>query len=321
MVTIREAEQHDLADVRRLHRQAGVLQGQFDARLAPGAGDWARFRRALSRLSGGRCHPVFVAQGDSDDGLLGYVIGKVVDNRPFEVPEYGYVGCLHVDDEWRGRGIGARLFVALRDSFRVQEVPAAQVDVSPRNPAGWHFWKRYGFTRFLDHLYRETGLSVAENARSVAVVRRAEDGDLDDVLSLWREMMEYHAPLDSRLSVPAEASGYVLQAMRHWVGDDASCLLVAEVDDTTIGFALGGLVDTTLGLKPAAYGHIAHMCVTAGWRRRGVGRQLFARLREWFQTRGLCSIHIYVSRFSPVSQVFWRRLGFEDYIERLWCDL
>jgi len=33
------------------------------------------------------------------------------------------------------------------------------------------------------------------------------------------------------------------------------------------------------------------------------------------------SIHLYVSCLNPVSQQFWRELGFEDYISRLWCDL
>jgi len=321
LISIREAKRRDLAEMMRLHRQASEFQGRLDPRLAPDSGGTDRFRKALQPMLSGRSDHVFVAQEDDDDGLLGCVIGKVVDNRPFNVLQYGYMSCFYVDEVWRGQEVGRGLFAAIRDWFKAEGLDTAQVDVSRRNTIGRRFWEKRGFTRFLDHLYRDTGSGVTRDVKSGVVVRRAEVGDLEAVLSLWEEMMEYHAPLDRRLRVFPGGRAYIARAIGYWVGDEASRLLVAEAGDGVIGFALGGLVDTGLGLKPATYGHVAHVCVTAKWRRRGIGRQLFARLRGWFQRQGLSSIHIYVSHLSPVSQCFWRNLGFEDYIERLWCDL
>jgi GNAT superfamily N-acetyltransferase len=88
-----------------------------------------------------------------------------------------------------------------------------------------------------------------------------------------------------------------------------------------IGFVVGSVVDVVLGLEPSVRGHVAHLCVTSEWRRRGVGRLLFSSLRDWFLRRGMPSIHAHVSHFSPVSQRFWRAMEFEEYVERLWCDL
>lgn len=321
MISIREAGQHDLAEIMRLHGQASEFYGRLDPRLAPGSEGTEKFRKALQPMLGKQSYPIFVAREDGGEKLLGCVIGKVVDNRPFDVPEFGYIGCFHVDEGWRGQEIGRGLFAIVYDWFKSEGLDAAQVDVSPRNAVGRRFWQKRGFAHFLDHLYRDTEPEATGVVDPSVVVRQAEVGDLEAVLSLWEEMMNYHAPLDRRLKVFPGGRGYMTQAIRFWLADEASCLLVAEAGDTVIGFALGGLVDAGLGLKPAEYGHIAHICVTARWRRRGIGRQLFARLRGWFQTKGLSSIHIYVSHFSPVSQRFWRRLGFEEYIERLWCDL
>ena len=103
--------------------------------------------------------------------------------------------------------------------------------------------------------------------------------------------------------------------------DHGSHLVVAEATEGVIGFALGGLVEASTGVRPSACGHIAHLCVNASWRRRGVGRRLWSSLRDWFCSRGVSSIHLYVSHFNPVSQQFWRNLGFEDCMSRLWCDL
>lgn len=321
MIAIRRAERYDLAEMVRLHTQASELHGRLDRRLAVGSQDTERFGKAVQPILGKRSYPVFVAQEDNGDGLLGCAVGRVLDNKPFAVPEYGYIGCFCVDEGWRGQGIGGELFATIRDWFKSEGLGAVQVDVSPRNRAGRRFWAKRGFANFLDHLYHAIEPEEAAVVDSAVVVRRAEVGDLEAVLSLWEEMMDYHAPLDRRLRVFPGWRGCVAQAIGYWLDGDGYCLLVAEAGDAVIGFGLGGLVDTSLGLKPATYGHIAHMCVTARWRRRGIGRQLFGRLRGWFRGKGLSSIHIYVSHFSPVSQKFWRSLGFEDYIERLWCDL
>jgi ribosomal protein S18 acetylase RimI-like enzyme len=321
LISIRQAELHDLAEMTRLYEQASEFHVPLDPRLAPGSEGVEKFRKALQPMLGRRSHPVFVAEEDEGEKLLGYAIGKVVNNKPFAVLEYGYISCLYVDEQWRARGIGHRLLAIVHDWFKAEEVDAVQVEVSHHNPMGLQFWEERGFTYFLDHLYRDTEPEVRGDVGSGVVIRQAGLGDMEAVGRLWEEMMEYHAPLDRRLKVFPGKREYVARAIEYWLGEDASCLLVAEEDGTVLGFALGGQVDSSFGLKPAVYGHIAHMCVTAERRRHGIGRQLFARLRDWFQEKDLSSIHIYVSHFSPVSQQFWRVLGFDDYVERLWCDL
>ncbi|TKJ29672.1 MAG: hypothetical protein CEE40_07465 [Chloroflexi bacterium B3_Chlor] len=321
MAVVREAQRDDLAEVLRLHRQASEFHGRLDPRLAPDSKDLEKFRKAVQPLLGRRRHPIFVAEASGGEGLVGYTVGKIVDNKPFALPEFGYVGCLHVDEAWRAHGVGRVLSVTIKDWFRAEGLDAAQVDVSHRNSIAQRFWERRGFTNFLDHLWCETEAGVRAAVADRVVVRQAQIGHADAVLSLWKEMMDYHAPIDGRLRVLAGWRRHVDQSIRRWLKQDETHLLVAEARHDVIGFALGGSVDVGLGLKAGTHGSIAHLCVKAEWRRRGVGRQLFASLRDLFKQEGVSSIHVYVSHFNLVSQSFWRSLGFEDYVERLWCDL
>lgn len=272
-------------------------------------------------MLGSRSYPIFVAQMPDREGLVGCVVGTVVDNRPFSIPEFGYISCLHVDEGWCGRDVGRRLLEATQGWCTSQGLDVTQTDVPSHSPPTRRFWERMGFTRFLDRLSCGVDAAGAQVGDSCVVIREGTMGDRVAVLSLWEEMMDYHAHLDRRLRVLPGASRHTAQAIGHWLRDDTTPLLVAQAGDDVVGFALGGAVDLALGLHPTRYGHIAHMCVTSEWRRRGVGRELFAALGSWFQQEGLTSIHIYVSHLNPVSQRFWRSLGFEDYADRLWCDL
>ncbi len=321
MVSVREAQLGDLPGIRRLHGRGSESQRRLDPRLPPAPGNEERFTNALRSLDGSVSGVALVAEESNTEGMVGFATGKIMDNAPFASPEFGHVGCLYVDEGRRGEGTGHKLSMAVNDWFRDEGVNVAQVDVCHRNPPLKRFWEDRGFTRFLDHLYCEGGREVMTDGDPVVAVRQARAGDQDAVVSLWAEMMDYHAPIDERLRIAGNWRRYVGRATTQWLTGAETRLLVAEVGEHVVGFAVGGLVDIRLGLKPGLHGHIAHMCVNEQWRRRGVGRRLFASLRDLFREQGVSPIHVYVSPFNSVSQLFWRSLGFGDYIERLWCDL
>jgi ribosomal protein S18 acetylase RimI-like enzyme len=318
---IRDAEWRDLKEIARLRGAAGGSLGRLDVRLSPQGHDTEVFKRELYSMLGTRSACILVAE-DKDHGLVtGYVIGTVANNELFSVPRYGYVGCLYVDHEHRGRGLGDALADAVFGWFRWKGLTVAQVDVSCRDPVGRDFWESRGFSRFLDHLWRDTESEVDQTVGSGCAVRPARSDDSEAVVLLWKEMMDVHAAIDGRLSVGPLWRAYVVELVARWLEERDSRLLVAETTDGVIGFVLGGMATVALGLKASIHGHIAHLCVSSRWRRQGVGRQLVASLSEWFLARNAPSVQVYLSCLNPVSQEFWRGLGFEDYICRLWCNI
>jgi len=318
---IRGVEWHDLGEIVRLQGRAGDFLSHLDRRLVPERHDAEGFRRELQSMLGARSARVLVAEDKVCATLRGYVMGTVAKNEPFSIPHYGYISCLYVDQEHRGRGVGDALVDTVLGWFKKNGLMAAQVDVSCCDHAGHDFWQSRGFAGFLDHLWRDTELEGDETVGSRCAVRPARSDDSESVVLLWKEMMEVHAAIDGRLSVGPHWRADVAQLVGRWLQDRDSRLLVAETTDGVIGFALGGLTAVTPGLKASIHGHVAHLCVSPRWRRHGVGRQLVASLREWLLGRSAPSMQVYVSCLNPVSQRFWRGLGYEDYISRLWCDI
>ncbi len=317
---VRDAEWGDLDGLLRLHMLAREDLSRLDHRLAPEPGDSARLRGTLRSMLGRRSTSVLV-MGAEDGRVTGCAMGVVVHNEPFAVQDYGYLSCLYVREGHRGSGSGDSLLLGVCDWLKRQGVSVVHADVPARDAGSMSFWEARGFDHYLDHLRLSAPTDLDVTDVPGVLVREAQSGDTEVVIRLWREMMDFHAPIDGRLSLGSNWRSEVSRATRGWLRDGDTSLLVAEAGDHVVGFIVGGAVDVVLGLEPSVRGHVAHLCVTSEWRRRGVGRLLFSSLRSWLLRRGTSSIHAHVSHFSPVSQRFWRALGFEEYIERLWCDL
>ncbi len=318
---VREAGQKDLRGIVRLHGEAGELWGRLDPGWAPGPGQAERFERMVGPMIKAREVGVLVAEAGMGDGLGGFALGTVVNNNPFVVSRFGYISCLYVGQEYRGRGLGTALCEGWRHRLAAEGLAAAQTEVCLRDPAAQRFWRAQGFRSFLDHLWSPACTGRQVDLNSPWEVRGAGRGDSEAMLSLWQEMMDVHSALDERLRVGPGWKLEVAELLRRSMGGPHTRVIVADGPGGVIGFALGSIVEKAWGVKPSRDGHVAHLCVTAEYRRRGVGHQLFGWLRDWFQRREAASIHLYASPLNPVSHQFWRSLGFEGYAERLWCSL
>jgi len=152
-------------------------------------------------------------------------------------------------------------------------------------------------------------------------VRRARPEDVPGLLVLWQEMMDLHARLDPRLVPAADGVTHLSTALGEWMADARWHVLVAEAGGQLVGYTIGSLHDNAPVFALRSYGFVSDICVVPEWRRAGVGRQLFSELRAWFHRHGLTSVQLNVSAVNPTSQAFWRAMGFQDYLDRMWLDL
>ena len=149
-------------------------------------------------------------------------------------------------------------------------------------------------------------------------VRTAEDRDVDTIVALWREFMRFHQELDDRLRTREDSPERVAAFLRSLLGSDKDRVVVAETaEGEVIGYTIGRERENVPVLEPHRFGFVSDIYVEIGHRRRGVATALFGDLRQWFKERGLASIELDVLHRNPVSQAFWRALGFTDLIDRL----
>ena len=152
-------------------------------------------------------------------------------------------------------------------------------------------------------------------------IRRARQEDLETLLDLWLEMMSYHGRLDPRFAPEDNARDAFRDTMREWIGATARRVLVAVADGQVVGYTIGSIVENPPIFKLRHYGHVSDMCVAPEWRGQGMGRRLFGGLRKWFRSRGLAVVQLNVAALNPAAQAFWREMGFQDYVDRLWTDI
>lgn len=145
------------------------------------------------------------------------------------------------------------------------------------------------------------------------VVRDGRPEDLDEVLRLWVQMVEFHAALDPSLRMRTDAEGQ--ESMRLFLQasleNPDSRLFVAEVAgrDGLAGFLLAHIRTVSPIALPPTAGYISDICVEESLRRQGIGRALYLAAREWFKECGQSVIRLNAATANPVSQAFWRAMG------------
>ncbi len=152
-------------------------------------------------------------------------------------------------------------------------------------------------------------------------VRRATPGDLEAVLDLWQEMMDYHARLDQRFQPAADGRSHFRAIVQEWMADDTWRVLVAVAGGEIAGYTIGHVAENPPVLAMRQFGYITDICVAPDCRRIGVGRKLFTAMRDWFRHRGLTAVQLNAAAFNPISQAFWRKMGFQDFLDRMWLDI
>ena len=173
----------------------------------------------------------------------------------------------------------------------------------------------------LSSLGDESFLLMGEKSMSQVVIRRATPDDVEGILPLWNELMDYHAALDVRFQPAPGAEESWTDFLLDLLQDDDACVLVADARDKLVGFIMGLVRENLPVLLPSKYGLVTDICVDPGWRRQDIGRRLFEALKDWFRKKELFTVQLDVAHFNPVSQAFWRAMGCGDFLDRLWFEL
>lgn len=155
-------------------------------------------------------------------------------------------------------------------------------------------------------------------------IRAGAQGDLPEMLRLWREMMDFHAQVEPRFrplpSPEGERAWENHLSENIWDNDDWG-VFVAEEDGKLLGHTMGMLRDQVPVFEAERYGYITDIVVDPEARRRGVGEALFEALKDWFRERDASHLQLQVAHNNSTSQAFWRAVGCTDYMDMLWYDL
>lgn len=152
-------------------------------------------------------------------------------------------------------------------------------------------------------------------------IRPAQSTDVPAIVHLWREMWEFHRRFDPRF----EATPLADSVMKNWVEGhltrERSRVLVAEEKESVAGYCLSMILENPPVVSRQFFGYISEIAVTERARRSGTGGRLLEEMHRWFQSNGCAYVEANISVFNDVARRFWRKYGYQDFLERLRLEL
>ena len=148
-------------------------------------------------------------------------------------------------------------------------------------------------------------------------IRTVTGADMPDLTDLWCEFMDFHAGRNPFFTRTPDGHEHFMTWLREQADKDDFTVIVAEdeAEDGPVGYCTATIKETPPVFALKRFGYIQDMAVTAAWRRRGVARDLFAAARTWLSEQGVDRIQLTVDAANPVSQSFWREMGFGPHTE------
>jgi GNAT superfamily N-acetyltransferase len=145
-----------------------------------------------------------------------------------------------------------------------------------------------------------------------ATVRRAGSADIAAIVALsdtlFQEDSGQRDPLMNHDWAKQHGQGYFASL----VEAPAYLVLVAEADDTVVGY-LAGSISEPGELRTVRSAELESMCVAPSWRGRGVGEALARGFLEWAKERGAIWATVTAYAANAGARAFYERLGFASH--------
>jgi ribosomal protein S18 acetylase RimI-like enzyme len=155
---------------------------------------------------------------------------------------------------------------------------------------------------------------------SSVVIRRARIEDVEPIVRLWRQMWEYHRPLDPRFEVSPAADLVMGKWIEESLESPRSALFVAEEEPGALeGYCHAMILENPPVVPSLQYGYVSELAVER--RRKRIGTRLLEAVHAWFRQKRLPYVEVNVSVRNAVARSFWRKQGYSEFLERLRLEL
>ena len=152
-------------------------------------------------------------------------------------------------------------------------------------------------------------------------LRTARDEDQPELLVLWRELMDLHVRLDPRFALSDDADERFEAYVDTAIHRDDYLVRLALLGHRAVGFSVSCILPNSPVYRAQWIGYVNDLCVAERVRGRGVGEVLVHDAVSWLTRSGAETVEVYVAAANEGARRFWRRMGGEEYLERLSLDL
>jgi GNAT superfamily N-acetyltransferase len=147
-------------------------------------------------------------------------------------------------------------------------------------------------------------------------IRKARLKDVPELAKLAIELLKYHVKLDPDFAPNERAERIYQKFFTRCIHSSTRCLLVAEGNNSIVGYALGETTERppVYKLRKIGYGETF---VRAKFRRQKIAQMFLEELFAWFRNKKIRNLEIDVHAKNEMGRRAWAKYGFQEYLLKL----
>ena len=152
-------------------------------------------------------------------------------------------------------------------------------------------------------------------------VVEARKSDIPAILEIWKELMDFHVPFDSRYTLSDDAEESMGKNLERLIEAEDALVIMAVENTKPLGFGIARIRNYPPVFIKQTCGTIADLAVSSEHRRKGIGELMLKEMLDWFRSQGIDRVELRVASMNTVGYSFWRKHEFTDYMHIMYRDL
>ncbi|TFB13209.1 GNAT family N-acetyltransferase [Candidatus Marinimicrobia bacterium MT.SAG.4] len=147
------------------------------------------------------------------------------------------------------------------------------------------------------------------------MIRRANTTDIQDLLSLWNEMMRSHKGMHPDFRIAENADVAIASNFTTLFDDSSAAFIVAEEEDKVVGMLIAQVRHGLSYTATEISGYIRDVAVAKSFRGKGIGRELVQAGVEFLKSKNVEYIDLITGSSNNISNDFWQKMGFKETLK------
>ncbi|KXA88536.1 hypothetical protein AKJ61_04715 [candidate division MSBL1 archaeon SCGC-AAA259B11] len=151
--------------------------------------------------------------------------------------------------------------------------------------------------------------------------RKAEKEDMDELVRLWEEFMEYNLKSVENpekqqwMELTEDAPQKSRSHFKDQIEQDNYIVLLAENNSEIIGYIVATIEERPPIFKEGKLGIIKELFVKKDYRNEVLGNILAEKAKNWLKEREVNLLKVRVLETNEKADRFWNSLGFENHMK------
>ena len=146
----------------------------------------------------------------------------------------------------------------------------------------------------------------------------ATTDNIPEIVELWKELSDHHSKIDPFFTRREDGHVNFTSFLTGLLKAQDARIFIAIDGPEIIGYIIAKIEAYPPVYLLKTYGAIYDILVTSKYRRKGIGSKLFQAALIWFQSLGIQRIELSIVPQNIESSSFWKKLGFQDYMHKLY---